>query len=61
LPKSPDYITLGGLILHTLGRFPKEGEVVELPAHTLKVLEVKERRVGKVKVKEKKKGERKTA
>jgi len=61
LPKSSDYITLGGLILHTLGRFPKEGEVVELPAHTLKVLEVKERRVGKVKVKEKKKGERKTA
>ena len=61
LPESSDYVTLGGLILSRLGRFPKEGEVVELPAHTLKVLEVKERRVGKVKVREKKKGERKTA
>ncbi|WP_456342886.1 hemolysin family protein [Thermovibrio sp.] len=60
LPKSPDYVSLGGLILSRLGRFPREGEVVELPSHTLKVLEVKERRIGKVKVKEKK-GERKTA
>ena len=61
LPKSSDYVSLGGLILSRLGRFPGEGEVVELPSHTLKVLEVKERRIGKVKVKEKKKGERKTA
>ncbi len=53
LPESSDYSTLGGLILYTLERFPRVGEIVDLPSHTLKILEVKERRVGKVKVKEK--------
>ncbi|RKQ63446.1 CBS domain containing-hemolysin-like protein [Thermovibrio guaymasensis] len=53
LPKGQDYVTLGGLILSKLGRFPRVGEVLELPHHTLKVVSLGERRIGKVKVKEK--------
>ncbi|WP_457680167.1 hemolysin family protein [Thermovibrio sp.] len=48
-----DYSTLAGLILSRLGRFPKVGEVIELPHHTVKVLSLESRRVGKVKLKEK--------
>jgi CBS domain containing-hemolysin-like protein len=55
LPKSSEYVTLGGLILYRLGRFPKKGELLNLPHHTLEVLEVGSRKVGKVKVKEKRK------
>ncbi len=53
LPESPDYSKVGGLILNTLGRFPKEGETLNLPYHTLKVVKVGNRRIEKVKIEEK--------
>ncbi len=53
LPESSDYSTVGGLILNLLGRFPKEGETINLPHHTLKVIKVGSKRVEKVRIEEK--------
>ena len=53
LPKSSDYVSLAGLILSKLGRFPEAGEKVELPHHTLTVEEVDRKRVKRVRVEEK--------
>lgn len=53
LPESSDYVSIAGLILSKLGRFPKEGEVVELPNHTITVESVDKRRIKKVKIEEK--------
>ena len=53
LPESPDYVSLAGLILSKLGRFPKEGEKLELPYHTLTVEEIDRKRIKRVKVEEK--------
>ena len=53
LPESPDYVSLAGLILSKLGRFPKEGEKLELPHHTLTVEEIDRKRIKRVKVEEK--------
>ncbi len=55
LPESSDYTTIGGLILSRLGRFPKEGEVLELPHHTIEVEKVSRRRIERVKIREKQK------
>ncbi|MCD8285316.1 MAG: hemolysin, partial [Prevotellaceae bacterium] len=38
LPESEEYITVSGLILHTLQSFPKHGEVVRLGKWEFKVL-----------------------
>jgi len=43
-----DYVTLGGLVYHTLGRIPTVGEVVELDGGRLKVLEMDKHRITKV-------------
>ncbi len=43
-----DYVTLGGLVYHTLGRIPTVGEVVELEGGRLKVLEMDKHRITKV-------------
>ena len=53
LPKSPDYVSIGGLILSRFGRFPKRGEKLELPHHTLTVEDVDKKRIRKVKIEEK--------
>ncbi len=53
LPESPDYVSVAGLILSRLGRFPKEGEKLELPYHTLTVEEVDRKRIKRVKIEEK--------
>ena len=53
LPKSSDYVSLAGLILSNLGRFPEAGEKVELPHHTLTVEEVDRKRIKRVRVEEK--------
>ena len=45
---SGDYVTLGGLVYHTLGRIPTVGEVVELDGGRLKVLEMDKHRITKV-------------
>ncbi len=50
LPESEDYVTVSGLILKVLGRFPKKGEVIYLPDHRITVESVDSRRIKKVKI-----------
>jgi putative hemolysin len=49
LPKH-DYETVAGLVLATLGRIPRAGEVFQVPGHTITVLETDARRVTAVKI-----------
>jgi putative hemolysin len=42
------YHTLAGLILHRLGRFPQEGEVLTLGAYEVEVVDMDERRIDKL-------------
>jgi putative hemolysin len=53
LPESTDYSSIGGLILSRLGRFPKEGEIIELPHHTIKVEKLSNKRIERVRIREK--------
>ena len=53
LPENPDYVSVGGLILSRLGRFPKAGERVELPHHTITVESLDKRRIKKIRIEEK--------
>ena len=48
LPKQ-DYETVAGLVLATLGRVPRAGEMFQIPGYTLTVLEADTRRVTAVK------------
>jgi CBS domain containing-hemolysin-like protein len=50
LPVEGDYDTVGGLLLHRLGKVPKAGERLALSGVTLTVTEADERRVKRVKV-----------
>ncbi len=45
---SGDYVTLGGLVYHALGRIPAIGDVVELEGGRLKVTEMDKHRITKV-------------
>ncbi|MCW2606777.1 MAG: hypothetical protein JWO60_1470 [Frankiales bacterium] len=47
VPEGP-YDTLGGLVMHELGRIPRRGDVVEVDGWTLTVLELDGRRVDRV-------------
>src|SRR2546422_1065385 len=49
LPKH-DYETVAGLVLATLGRIPRAGEVFQIPGYTITVLEADTRRVAAVKI-----------
>ena len=53
LPTSRDYITIAGLILSKLGRFPKIGEKLELNNHIIEVTKTTNRKIEEVKIKEK--------
>lgn len=46
-----DYITVGGLITHTLGRLPELGEKVEIKGLTLEILDVGQKRIKKLRIK----------
>jgi len=48
-----DFITIGGLITHNLGRFPEPGENLEIKGLSLEILEVDEKRIRKLRVKKK--------
>jgi CBS domain containing-hemolysin-like protein len=45
-----DFITVGGLITHSLGRLPTRGEVLEVKGLKLEVLEVDQKKVKKVRI-----------
>ena len=55
LPLETDYSTVSGLILKTLRKFPNRGEIIDLPYHLIKVLEVSPRKIEKVLIIEKNK------
>ena len=55
LPKR-DYETVAGLVLATLGRIPRAGEVFQIPGYAITVLETDARRVTAVKITPERKG-----
>lgn len=46
-----NYDTVSGLILDSLGRFPKEGEVVEIDDFSFKILSIKKKRILRIQIK----------
>jgi CBS domain containing-hemolysin-like protein len=50
LPVEGDYQTVGGLLLHRMGKVPRAGERLTLDGVTLTVTEADERRVKRVQV-----------
>ncbi|MFQ6108802.1 MAG: transporter associated domain-containing protein, partial [Candidatus Aminicenantales bacterium] len=53
-----DYITVSGLITHSLGRFPEKGEKIPLKSLSLEILDVDQRRVKKLRITRAKSSER---
>jgi CBS domain containing-hemolysin-like protein len=49
LPKQ-DYETVAGLVLATLGRIPRKGEVFQVPGYTITVMDADARHVAAVKI-----------
>lgn len=45
-----DYITVSGLITHSLGRLPEKGEKIELKGMQLEIVEVDQKRVKKLRI-----------
>lgn len=50
LPVSEDYETIGGLILHEIGRFPKVNETMTIGRYKLKCVKMKGNRIELVKI-----------
>jgi len=50
---SDDYITVGGLIIHHLGRFPKIGEKLDIMGLELEILEAGQKSIKKLRVRKK--------
>jgi putative hemolysin len=50
LTESPDYETIGGLILANLQRIPKNGDCLDLVGMKLRVIEMVGQRIAKVKL-----------
>lgn len=48
-----EYITVSGLIIHSLGRLPQQGEQIEIKGLTLEILDVDEKRIKKLRIKKK--------
>jgi CBS domain containing-hemolysin-like protein len=46
-----DFITVGGLITHHLGRLPRQGEHIQIKGLQLEILEVDQKRIKKLRVK----------
>ena len=50
-----DYITVGGLITHHLGRFPKIGEKLDIKGLELEILEAGQKSIKKLRIRKKEK------
>ncbi len=50
LPESPEYETLGGFLMTTLQKIPQTGDVVEMEGKRIRIVEMVERRISKVKL-----------
>lgn len=46
-----EYITVGGLITHYLGRLPEQGELIQLKGLSLEILDVDQKRIKKLRIK----------
>jgi len=51
--ENDEYITVGGLITHYLGRLPEQGEQTELKGLSMEVLEVDQKRIRKLRINKK--------
>ncbi len=47
-----DYVTVSGLITHSLGRLPDKGEKIELKGLSLEIIDVDQKRIKKLRIKE---------
>ena len=45
-----DFISVGGLVVHALGRFPKKGEILRIKGLAVEVLDVDDRKVRKLRI-----------
>jgi len=50
LPESPNYVTIGGLVLERLGALPRGGETVDVPPYRVTVTAVEGRRITTVRI-----------
>ena len=50
LPESPEYETLGGLLMTTLQKIPQTGDVVEIEGKRIRIVEMVGQRISKVKL-----------
>jgi CBS domain containing-hemolysin-like protein len=48
-----DFITVGGLVTHTLGRLPAKGEMLDIKGLSFEILDVEQKRVKKIRIKRK--------
>ncbi|MCG2815394.1 MAG: hemolysin family protein [Candidatus Aminicenantes bacterium] len=53
-----DYITVGGLITHTLGRLPEKGETFQVKGLSIEVIEVDQKKIRMLRVRKSQEGER---
>jgi CBS domain containing-hemolysin-like protein len=52
LPESEVYETLGGYILHSIGRIPTKNEQIVIGQHTFTIIESNERKIEKIQIKD---------
>lgn len=50
LPEAPEYNSIGGLMLHQLGRLPARGEAIDVAGFKLTVIDADERRIKRVRI-----------
>ena len=50
LPESPEYETLGGLLMTALQKIPQAGDTVEIEGKRIKIVEMVGQRISKVKL-----------
>ncbi len=50
LPESPEYETLGGLLMTTLQKIPQSGDMVEIEGNRIRIVEMIGQRISKVKL-----------
>jgi len=50
LPESPEYETLGGLLMTTLQKIPQSGDIVEIEGKRIRIVEMVGQRISKVKL-----------
>ena len=55
-----DFITVGGLVTHSLGRLPAKGEIIDIKGLSFEILDVEQKRIKKIRIKKKSQDENKS-